>query len=83
MAPLFISSFNLRRIYSVENQRVRICDIAQELGLSTATVSNVIHGKTKKISDETVKRVMALIEERGYLPAMADVLMTQNSSKII
>lgn len=26
-------------------QRVRICDIAEELGLSTATVSNVIHGK--------------------------------------
>ena len=25
-------------------QRVRICDIAEELGLSTATVSNVIHG---------------------------------------
>ena len=29
--------------------RVRIVDIAEELGLSTATVSNVIHGKTKKI----------------------------------
>lgn len=27
-------------------ERVRICDIAEELGLSTATVSNVIHGKT-------------------------------------
>ena len=26
-------------------ERVRICDIAEELGLSTATVSNVIHGK--------------------------------------
>ena len=25
-------------------QRVRIIDIAQELGVSTATVSNVIHG---------------------------------------
>ena len=37
-------------------ERVRIVDIAEELGLSTATVSNVIHGKTKKISDETVKR---------------------------
>lgn len=36
-------------------QRVRICDIAEELGLSTATVSNVIHGKTNKVSDETVK----------------------------
>lgn len=32
----------------------------RELGLSTATISNVIHGKTKKVSDETVKRVQAL-----------------------
>ena len=29
--------------------RVRIYDLAEELKLSTATVSNVIHGKTKKI----------------------------------
>lgn len=29
-------------------ERVRIADIAEELGLSTATVSNVIHGKTEK-----------------------------------
>ena len=29
--------------------KVRIVDIADELGVSTATVSNVIHGKTKKI----------------------------------
>ena len=43
--------------------RVRICDIAQELGLSTATVSNVLHGKTKKVSDETVRRVQRALEE--------------------
>ena len=67
----------------MEEQRVRISDIAQELGLSTATVSNVIHGKTKKISDETVKRVMALLEERKYIPNMAGILLAQNSSKII
>ena len=35
--------------------KVRIVDIAQELGVSTATVSNVIHGKTAKISARTVK----------------------------
>ena len=40
----------------MEEQRVRICDIAEELGVSTATVSNVIHGKTKKISDMRVQR---------------------------
>ena len=67
----------------MEQQRVRISDIAEELGLSTATVSNVIHGKTKKISDETVKRVMALLEARQYIPNMAGILLAQNSSKII
>ena len=67
----------------MEQQRVKISDIAEELGLSTATVSNVIHGKTKKISDETVKRVQALLEERQYIPSMAGILLAQNSSKII
>ena len=64
-------------------ERVRIVDIAEELGLSTATVSNVIHGKTKKISDETVKRVQELLEERRYIPSMAGILLAQNSSHII
>lgn len=67
----------------MEEKRVRISDIAEELGLSTATVSNVLHGKTKKISDETVKRVQALLEERQYIPSMAGILLAQNSSRII
>ena len=37
------------------------------LGLSTATVSKVIHGKTEKISDQTVKRVQQELERSGYL----------------
>ena len=64
-------------------QRVRIVDIARELGVSTATVSNVIHGKTKKISDATVKRVQKLLEERQYIPSMAGLLLAQNDSRII
>ena len=64
-------------------ERVRICDIAEELGLSTATVSNVIHGKTNKVSDETVQRVTALLEERRYIPSMAGILLAQNSSGIV
>ena len=67
----------------MEEKRVRICDIAEELGLSTATVSNVIHGKTKKISDETVRRVQQLLEERQYIPSMAGILLAQNNSRII
>lgn len=67
----------------MEQQRVTIRDIAEELGLSTATVSNVIHGKTKKISDTTVQRVQALLEEKQYIPSMAGILLAQNASRII
>lgn len=67
----------------MEQERVRIRDIAEELGLSTATVSNVIHGKTGKVSDETTKRVQALLEERQYIPSMAGILLAQNASRII
>lgn len=67
----------------MEQRRVRIRDIAEELGLSTATVSNVLHGKTRKISEETVQRVQALLEERQYIPSMAGILLAQNSSRII
>lgn len=67
----------------IKEPRVRIADIAEELGLSTATVSNVIHGKTKKISDETVKRVQELLEKKQYIPSMAGILLAQNNSRII
>lgn len=63
--------------------KVRIVDIANELGVSTATVSNVIHGKTKKISSQTVRRVQEKLEERGYIPNMAATLLAQNNSRII
>ena len=65
----------------MEQQRVRICDIAEELGLSTATVSNVIHGKTGKVSDETVQRVTALLEERQYIPSMAGSFLRETFPK--
>lgn len=64
-------------------ERVRITDIAKELGLSAATVSNVIHGKTWKASAETVRRVQELIEKRGYVPSMAGILLAQNDSRIL
>lgn len=61
-------------------ERVRICDIAEELGLSTATVSNVIHGKTGKVSAETAERVTALLEEREYIPSMAGIRVSEDIS---
>ena len=66
-----------------DEKKIRIIDIADELGVSTATVSNVIHGKTKKISDATVRRVQEKLVERGYIPNMAATLLSQNNSRIV
>ena len=63
--------------------RIRIVDVADTSGLSTATVSKVIHGKTEKISDETVKRVQQELERSGYIPNMAGILLARNNSRII
>ena len=67
----------------MDENRVRICDIAEELGLSTATVSYVLHGKTDKVSRETERRVLALLERRQYLPGMAELLLGRNPSRIV
>lgn len=67
----------------MNGNRVTIKDIAEELGVSTATVSNVIHGKTEKISQRTVAKVQEKIESSGYLPNMAAVLLAQNTSQIV
>ena len=37
------------RGHTMQEKRIRIVDIAERLGLSTATVSNVIHGKPSKM----------------------------------
>ena len=63
--------------------RIRIVDVADTLGLSTTTVSKVIHGKTEKISDKTVKRVQQELERSGYIPNMAGILLARNNSRII
>lgn len=67
----------------MKENKVRIVDIADELGVSTATVSNVIHGKTQKISAKTVEMVQRKLEERQYIPNMAATLLAQNNSRMI
>ena len=66
-----------------DEKKIRIVDIAEELGVSTATVSNVLHGKTKKVSAATIKRVQEKLAESGYIPNMAATLLAQNNSRII
>lgn len=67
----------------MDENKVRIADVAEKLGLSPATVSNVLHGKTHKMSEATIKRVEQKLEETGYIPNMAGILLARNNSRII
>lgn len=62
---------------------VTIKDMAEMLGLSTTTVSNVIHGKTSQVSPQTVERVQKLLEEYDYVPNINARNLAQNQSKIL
>ena len=66
-----------------DENKIRIIDIAEELGVSTATVSYVLHGKTEHVSKSTIEKVQRKLEERGYIPNMAATLLAQNNSRII
>ena len=67
----------------MEENRTTIKDIAEELGISTATVSNVLHGKRGKVSKSTIEKVEACIERRNYIPSMAALLLGRNDSRIV
>lgn len=60
-----------------------IKDIAQTVGVSATTVSNVIHGKAGRVSAETVQRINDAIEQLGYVPNMSARSLVSHSSKVI
>ena len=62
---------------------VTIKDMAEILGISTTTVSNVIHGKTSQVSQKTVEKVQKLLEEYEYVPNISARNLANNSSGII
>ncbi len=62
---------------------ITIKEMADMLGLSTTTVSNVIHGKTKEVSEATVERVRRVLQEYDYVPNINARNLASNQSKII
>ncbi|MDO4295215.1 MAG: LacI family DNA-binding transcriptional regulator [bacterium] len=62
---------------------VRIKDIAQVAGVSTTTVSNVIHGNLKKVSPENVKKIQSLLEQMDYIPSMGARMLAGKASCMI
>lgn len=62
---------------------VTIKKMAEMLGISTTTVSNVIHGKTSEVSPAVVEKVKRLIEEYDYVPNINARNLAKNKSGII
>lgn len=62
---------------------VTIKQMAEMLGTSTTTVSNVLHGKTGEVSPAMVEKVKRVLEEYDYIPNINARNLAKNSSGII
>ena len=62
---------------------ITIKEMSNILGISSTTVSNVIHGKTSEVSKETVKKVEKLLKKYDYVPNINARNLATNNSKII
>lgn len=62
---------------------IRIKDIAEKAGVSPTTVSNVIHGNRKKVSQETVEKIEKLLKEMEYVPSMGAMMLAAGNSRLI
>ena len=60
-----------------------IKEIANSLGVSTATVSNVIHGHLEKMSPETAQLIRKKLEQYQYIPNMGARMLARGDSEII
>jgi LacI family transcriptional regulator len=57
-------------------------DVAREAGVSTATVSRVLHGQ-ERVRPATRERVLAVIEALGYVPDAAAQSMARQRKEVI
>lgn len=62
---------------------IRIKDIADRAGVSPTTVSNVIHGKTGRVSKATVEKINRILKEMEYVPSISARILANNSSSLI
>lgn len=73
----------LREVIGVADNMIRLQDVADELGVSRTTVSNVIHGKTKKVSKEVIDRITKYLDQKGYVPNPGVNVLATTRSRII
>lgn len=62
---------------------ITIKDMAEIAGVSPTTVANVLHGRTKKMSRETLRKVQEVIDNSNYVSNMGARMLANYGSKII
>lgn len=62
---------------------VTIAEIARLAGVSKATVSNVLNGRTDQVSPETRARIEQIMKECGYVPKRAARSLKSNRTRTI
>ncbi|MDD3277807.1 MAG: LacI family DNA-binding transcriptional regulator [Lachnospiraceae bacterium] len=62
---------------------ITIKEMAEIAGVSPTTVANVLHGRTKKVSKDTLQRVQDVIEQSNYVSNMGARLLGNYGSRII
>ncbi len=72
----------MRRSHRVR-ERVTIRDVARQAGVSPATVSNVLNGRSEAMAKDTLERVQAAIQSLSYRPNhFARGLVTRRTATI-
>lgn len=62
---------------------VTIKQIAQKTGVSPSTVSNVLHDREYKMTEETLEKIRKVIRETQYVPNMGGRILRNKKSQII
>ena len=62
---------------------ITLKDIADEAGVSIATVSNVVNGNMSRVSTENAERIRRIIKKRRYVPNSSARTLAAKSSQII
>ena len=56
-------------------------DIANRVGVSLTTVSNVVHGNYERVSPQTVQKILDAIQELHYVPNMSARALVSHSAR--
>ena len=60
---------------------IRLQDIAEMAGVSRTTVSNVINGNTKRVSQKTIDKITTILKEQNYVPHMGSVMLSGHGGR--